>query len=303
MSPVRVGVLISVALVFAVTLALIARSLASGHERPAPVAVAPPKPMVRVLVAARDLAPGDRLALTDFSWQPWPREALNPNFIADGPIAAPAAAQASTSVKIETAAVNAAVNKTHEMLLANDGGPAAHLVDGIVREAILQGEPILAAKVVHAGQSGVMAVELSPGMRAVSLPVTAESAAGGFVLPGDHVDVMESRQIDASSSGGRRFVSGTVLKNVKVLAIDQNTGHGAKSAAVIGATATLEVTPAQAELVVLSKVQGTLSLTLRSYADIAGSAISGSVGDDDEKGGDVVKVFRNGKPDEVAVAR
>jgi pilus assembly protein CpaB len=309
MSPVRIGVLVSVALVFAIGLALLARGMASGHNRPVvqQVAAPPPKPTMRVLVAARDLAPGDRLTLADFAWQPWPEDNINVAFIVDVTAPKPQAISgaATTTTKIEAAAINVAQNKAHDIMVASDGGPAARFVDAVVRDQILKGEPILEAKVVHAGSSGIMAVQLTPGLRAISVPLSAESAAGGFILPGDHVDVVQSRQID-SPGGGKRYISGTVLKNVKVLAIDQNTGRVQKSAAVVGATATLELTPEQSELIVLAKTEGQLTLILRSYADYAGSTVLGRGARSHEDGPPVptvVKVFRGSNQTDMAVAR
>jgi pilus assembly protein CpaB len=140
-------------------------------------------------------------------------------------------------------------------------------------------------------------------MRAMSVPLTAESAAGGFILPGDHVDVVQSRQTALGQGGEKHFTSETVLRNVKVLAIDQNAGKSTKLAQV-GATATLEVSPEQAEVVALAKAQGELTLILRSYADIGGSTTVGVTKEKaPEDASDVVKVFRDGKPQDVQVAR
>jgi pilus assembly protein CpaB len=211
--------------------------------------------------------------------------------------------KAPTTVKISTAALNAAVDKAHDVLISTDGGPAAKLVDSIVREPMLKGEPILEAKVVRAGASGVLAVELTPGMRAMSVPLSAESAAGGFVLPGDHVDLVQSRQVDSAVPGQKRFVTMTILKNVKVLAIDQNTSRNQKSAALVGATATLEISPAEAELVSQAKAQGEVSLVLRSYADIGGPTVAGARKDEVKVASPMVRVFRSSKPDEIAVTR
>jgi pilus assembly protein CpaB len=297
------GVLISVALVAAIGLTLIARSIAGNRPAAAPVAAAAPeKPMVRVLVAKHDLATGDRISSDDFNWQPWPADGLNAAYITDGAASAGASLKAPAAVKIETAAVNAASDKAREIM--NSNVAAAKMVDAIVREPILAGEPIIEAKVVHAGTGGVMAVSLDPGMRAMAVPLSAESAAGGFILPGDHVDVVQSRQVDAPGSG-KAFAAGTILRNVKVLAIDQNAGHAQKAPAVVGATATLAVSPAQAELLVMSKSQGELTLILRSYADIGGDA---SVGPGPRVRGNeaaptIVKVFRNGTPSDVTVGQ
>jgi pilus assembly protein CpaB len=159
-------------------------------------------------------------------------------------------------------------------------------------------------KVVHAGGGGVLAVTLDPGMRAMAVPLSAESAAGGFILPGDHVDVVQSRQMDGPN-GAKKYAAGSVLRNVKVLAIDQNTGKQ-KTPSVVGATATLEVTPDEAELLALSKAQGELTLTLRSYADTAGASSAGSgprLAQQVTVAPTVVQVFRNGAPSMVAVSQ
>jgi pilus assembly protein CpaB len=127
-------------------------------------------------------------------------------------------------------------------------------------------------------------------------PLSPESSAGGFVLPGDHVDVIQTRKLE-----GNQVMSATVLKNVKVLAIDQNTSQPAKTGAALGATATLEVAPDQAEVLIRARAQGDLYLILRSYADTSGPAVLGG-----RSGGgnaDVVKVYRNASATEVRVAR
>ena len=309
MSPVRMGVLVSVSLTAAIGFALVARTIASGHEhKPAVTVIAAPpeKPMVRVLVAKHDLNPGDKITAADFDWQPWPSDgAINPLFITDGPVTPDAPSKAPAAVKIETAAVNVAADKTHAIMISGSGGPGAKMVDAIVRETILKGEPIIEAKVVHAGAGGMLAVELDPGMRAMAVPLSAESAAGGFILPGDHVDVVQSRQVDGPG-GAKKYASGSVLQNVKVLAIDQNTAHAQKGSAVIGATATLEVTPSEAELLALSKSQGELTLILRSYADTAGGAVAGNgprLAQQVSVGPAVVKVYRNGQASDVAVGQ
>lgn len=300
MTPVRMTIL-GVALVAGVgSVALLARSMASSQDRARPVIVAAaapaPAPTVRVLVAKRDLEVGDRIAPEDMSWQPWPAASLNPAFITDGPVKpapAPTNGIAAAGRLAQTAAAT----------LANPAeGAGAQMVGAIVRDKILSGEPLIQAKVVHAGQAGVMAVTLDPGTRAMALPLSAESAAGGFILPGDHVDVVLSRQVDSVNGGPRTFATSTVMKNVKVLAVDQNTG-AQKSTAVVGATATVEVTPAQAELLVLAKAQGSLTLVLRSYADAAGSAQAGDIDSHTGQADLVVKVFRNGAPTPVTVSR
>ena len=302
MNPVRIAVVILAALIGSAGLALFARTMASPPKHTI-VTVAPAvvqAPMTRVLVAAHDLQPGDRLTSGDFTWQDWPKTALNPMFVTDGPGSAPVKAPITDKV------VAAATTKARDTLSGGAAGAAADYVGAIVRVQMLKGEPLIAAKVVKGTDAGVLAVSLDPGMRAMAVPLSAESAAGGFILPGDHVDVVQSRKVD-EPGGQQKFASGAVLRNVKVLAVDQQTARGAaKVAAQVGATATLEVTPEQAELLALSKSQGELTLILRSYADIGGPSSAGSgprAVQTATVAPTVVKVFRNGTPADVMVAR
>jgi pilus assembly protein CpaB len=143
-----------------------------------------------------------------------------------------------------------------------------------------------------------MAVTLDAGMRAMAVPLSAESAVGGFILPGDHVDIVMSRQLDASAGSGggapggsKQVVARVVLNNVRVLAIDQNNAGPDKGIAQVGATATVEVSPEQAEQLVVAKGVGQLTLVLRSYADAAGPATSGGGAGGSNGNGDVVRIF------------
>ena len=152
--------------------------------------------------------------------------------------------------------------------LFGEGGPMEALTGAVVREALMKGDPVTERKLVRAGDSGVMAVVLTPGMRAMSIPVSVESAAGGFILPGDRVDVVLSRQIQVGTE--QEFRSETVMRNVKILAIDQTTKPEDGAQTVVGATATLEVGADDAEALALADAQGDLALVLRSYADVDG---------------------------------
>ncbi|MHB8285604.1 MAG: Flp pilus assembly protein CpaB [Caulobacteraceae bacterium] len=281
--------------------ALLARS--GAHSHPIVVAAAappPPAPTTRVLTAKHDLAVGDTIGEADIQWQSWPISALNPVYITDGPvkpIATPVTGMAAAADKIANAA--------HNTMTAPSSGAGASVIGAIVRQPILTGEPIIAAKVVHAGGAGIMAVTLDSGMRAMALPLSAESAAGGFILPGDHVDVVLTRQEDSGPNGSSNkiFTANTVLNNVKVLAIDQNTGVQ-KGASVIGATGTVEVTEKQAETLLLAKSSGTLTFVLRSYADAQGPATPGDMrAHANTADANIVHVFRNGVSTPVMVTR
>lgn len=281
MKPARIAV-IAVAAVSAIGLALVVRAMMGGEPTAtATASVADARPMAKVLVAARDLQPGQRLTDADLAWKDWAVEDVNPVFITDGSVPIPqaeAAAEAraeAAEAEAEDAGVEAARRVAEAAESLATGGAKADFIGSVVREPILAGEPIVARKIVRAGDSGYMAAYLQPGMRAMAVSVSVETAAGGFILPGDRVDVLLTREVDLGNVGTpesarSRFASSTVMQNVKVLAIDQSTRADENEQAVVGATATLELGPRDAEALALAKSEGELSLVLRSYADTAG---------------------------------
>ena len=313
MKPARIAV-ICIAAVAAIGLALVVRAMGSSSGEPAAVAAAaaPARPMAKVLVAARDLAPGQRLTDADLEWKDWPADEVNPAFITDGSVPVPqaepaegeeaAAAPAEDEAKPEGAV--ARVTRAAEALTS--GGAKSEYFGSVVREPILAGEPIVGRKIVRAGDSGYMAAYLEPGMRAMAIAVSTETAAGGFILPGDRVDVIVTVELEGGSDdepNRAKFASRLVLQNVKVLAIDQSTRAEDDQQAVVGATATLEIAPTDTETLALAKAAGTLSLTLRSYADTAGP--SGRVGSPARtpvaSRPATVRIFRGGEPEVVSV--
>lgn len=302
MKPARI-IVICIAAVSAIGLALVVRAMGSPSGEPTAVATAAPveaKPMAKVLVAARDLEPGTRLADADLEWKEWPVDQVIPAFITDGtvpvtPVAAPAEAKAGGAVASVTRAATEAVT----------GGAKADYFGSVVREPISAGEPITARKIVRAGDSGYMAAYLEPGMRAMAIRVTVETAAGGFILPGDRVDVLLTRETNLSNMGAQegdrsKFSSSTVMRNIKVLAIDQTTRAGDDEQAVVGATATLEVGPLDAEALALAKSEGELSLVLRSYADTGGPSGRVAAG---PRQSSAVRVYRGEAAPEVVVVQ
>ena len=312
MKPARIAV-ICVAAAAAIGLAFVVRAMGSSGK-PVAVATAAPaeavRPMARVLVAARDLQPGKRLEDGDMAWKDWPVDEVNPAFITDGttPIPAPPTADEAKAAAGTLEGAPAAAAKSGNAIAAvaraaNDaatGGAKADYVGSVVREPILAGEPIVGRKIVRAGDSGYLAAYLEPGMRAMAIRVTVETAAGGFILPGDRVDVLMTKAAATAgidNSQGSKFTSSTVMRNIKVLAIDQTTRAGDDEQSVVGATATLEVGPADAEALALSKSEGELSLVLRSYADTAGP--SGRVQAPRQSA--AIRVFRGGAPEVIVV--
>ena len=304
MKPARI-IVICVAAVAAIGLALVVRAMGSPSKTPTAVAAAaavPARPMAKVLVAAKDLQPGQRLAEGDLDWKDWPADEVNPAFITDGSVPLPAA-EADTVAKPADKPEGAVASVTRAANALATGGAKADYIGSVVREPILAGEPIVGRKIVRAGDSGYMAAYLEPGMRAMAIRVTVETAAGGFILPGDRVDVLLTRETNLSNVGTQegdrsKFASSTVMQNVKVLAIDQSTRAGDDEQAVVGATATLEVGPRDAEALALAKSEGELSLVLRSYADTGGP--SGRVAPVARQS-TAVRVYRGGAPEVVVV--
>ena len=302
MKPAKIAV-IAVAAVAAIGLALVVRAMGSGGE-PTAVATAAPvetRPMAQVLIAAKDLTPGQRLTEADMAWKEWAVDEVNPAFITDGSVPIPTAAEPAPEA--ETPKPEGAVaTVTRAATNLATGGAKADYIGSVVREPILAGEPIIARKIVRAGDSGYMAAYLEPGMRAMSIAIGVETSAGGFILPGDRVDVVLTREMNnTSTEGGRnKFDSATVLQNLKVLASDQATRLGDDAQTVVGATATLEVAPRDAEALALAVAEGELSLSLRSYADTGGPS-GRTAAPARQSQSSAVRVYRGGAPEVVVV--
>lgn len=284
MGAVRIAI-IALAALAAILLAFMVRGMIVPKKQvpvAAAVAAPPPKPMAQVLVAKRDLPIGARLSSADLTWQAWPMDALNPTFVTDG--AAPAAAPEGAQ-KVAKQAAQATQN------LVMTQGPMQAFEGAIVKEALTKGEPVTSRKVLRAGDSNFMAVVLLPGMRAMSIPINAETAAGGFILPGDRVDVLQSR----AAPEGHGFVSETLMRNLRVLAIDQKPEPDKDARAMVGAVAVLEVPAADALVLSRGKAQGEMQLVLRSYADLGGGAGRGVA----QRGVNGMKIYRGGQVTEV----
>jgi pilus assembly protein CpaB len=289
MTPARIMILV-VALVAAVGLAFVVHNMFAAPKAPPPTAVAAAPPVLtRVLVAKTDLAVGDRLSDQNMSWQGWPTATLNVAYITDG-----------ESMAAPKAPVDSVLQKASKTVsdMATGGGPKMQAMIGdVVREPIFAGEPITAKKVVRSGDTSYMAVRLPQGMRAMALPLSLESGAGGFISPGDRVDIM-STHADQSKTGAGGMITETVLSNALVLAIDQKTDAPKTGANVTGTTITLEVPDINASAVAKARTQGGLTLALRSYADIGGR--TGGPTSDDAHG---IRIFKGGSAPEVVTAQ
>src|SRR5688572_26566914 len=213
--------------------------MSGGDPPPAPRIVEAPPTMktVEVLVAGVDIPMGQTLKAGDLRWLAWPADS----------------------------APNAVIKRT-EFPNGLD-----ETTGSIARSNFFGGEPIRREKLIKADGSGFMSAILPAGMRAVAISIDTRGAtsAGGFILPNDRVDVIRTyRDEEASRSGGVDVhTSEIILPNVRVLAIGQNVQERNGEKVVTGETATLELTPAQAELITLAQKTGQLSLALRSLAD------------------------------------
>lgn len=181
--------------------------------------------------------------------------------------------------------------------VTEEGQPDAitRFAGAVARASMAQGEPVTGRKLVQAGDAGFMAAVIAPGMRAVAVPTSARAGAGGFILPNDRVDVIVTEDMRD------RMSSRTLVENVRVLAIDQSYSEE-EDGAVVGTTATLELTPRQAEQVALAVASGDIALALRSLAD-ADAAPQEVIEDEpvSESGPQTVRVFRYGQEQRVAL--
>jgi len=154
-----------------------------------------------------------------------------------------------------------------------DAGGA--MVGAVIIAPVMAGQPVRRGALLAPGQDGFLAAVLRPGFRAVSLAVDAVSGAAGLILPGDRVDLLLTQQLDAeavaSTDPGRRWASETILRNVRVIAVDQKLGSDLAARTAEGApavsiarTITLEVPPEGAETIAVARNLGAISLTLRS---------------------------------------
>jgi pilus assembly protein CpaB len=212
---------------------------------PAPVAEAPPKiDVAQVLVAAQDLTMGTVVGDGATSWQTWPKAAVS-----------------------------------ELMITRSDKADALDEIKGsMARIDFLRGEPIRRDKLAKPGSGGFMSVDLPSGKRAVAIKIdnNGDTSAGGFILPGDRVDVVRLIRDDAATKarGVEVIRAETILANVRVLAIGQNVEEQNGKKVITGANATLELDPNQVDLIVVSEhiTNSNLHLALRSLADSEGSA-------------------------------
>jgi pilus assembly protein CpaB len=207
----------------------------ASREVAAPAPVAETRPSKMVLVAKTDLPAGQFVRPENLRWEAWPENGIAESYVVEGK------------------------------------GKLDDYVGAVVRSGLTVGEPIADGRVVRPGDRGFMAAVLTPGYRAVTVPVTPSSGIAGFLFPGDHVDLLLTVTLapaagkDGQKDGVERRGSETVLTDLRILAVDQRADDQ-KHEVVVAKTATLEVTPKPAEIVAVVSEMGKLSLSLRSLA-------------------------------------
>jgi len=227
------------ALVIAVITAVMAKNMfaGAGAQQAAAAQVVPAGP--KVLVARKPLPVGTIVDAESLTYQPWPKELVQSAYY-------------------------------------TEGGPdsdVSKLIGTVVRNAVTAGQPLTRGSLVGPNDRGFLAAALGPGMRAVTVPVDDETGGvGGFVFPGDRVDLVLTQEIEGGGDGPPLKVSETIVRNVRVLAtdqrIDQKNADG-KTEVLKAQTVTMEATPRIAEKIAVAQSMGTLSLSLRSIADSA----------------------------------
>ncbi len=256
-----------VVLAIAAGAGLTALYLASGSDNSAPPAPVAQLPTVDILIAKSDIGLGQTVKPEDLQWQTWP------------------AATASNSF----------------MRRDNKADAIKDVAGAIARAPFIAGEPIRDAKLVKADGSGFMAAILPTGMRAISTEISPETGAGGFILPNDRVDVLLSKREKSPRDGAPDTVeSEVILANIRVLAIDQAPKEKDGANALVGKTVTLELKPEQTETLARARQAGTLSLALRSIADV--NAVETKT-DDSNKRGETVNVIRYGVANQATILK
>ena len=242
---------IAVALIAGLIALILARSLGSNSEQQAeaPDQENPQLALVEVLTATEIIPLGTSLTANHFTWAQWPAESAVDGYI----------------------------------VRSEQPDATSELVGAVARGSFLKGEPIKQGNLAIAGK-GFMSAILPKGHRAVATRISAETSAGGFILPKDRVDVILTEE------GKKGYASETILSNVRVLAIDQTVEEKDGEKVVVGETATLELLPHQSEVLVTAQQQGTLSLVLRSLEDSKGDEETQEI----EQVGSTVVMVRSG---------
>jgi pilus assembly protein CpaB len=229
-------VLLIGALLVAVVTAFTAKNMFTGAGAPAASAKANVPAGPEVLVATRSLPVGTIIDAEALRFQRWPEGLVQPAYYIKG----------------------------------KPGVNPSELIGTVVRNEITAGQPITTGALIKPGDRGFLAAALGPGMRAVTVAVSATSGVAGFVFPGDRVVVVLTQEVTGGGDGAPLRASETIIRNVRVLATDQRMDAKDENGKVVVqrvSTVTLEATPKIAEKIAVAQTIGQLSLSLRSIAD------------------------------------
>lgn len=214
------------ALVLAIGVAFLTRIFLTKQESTGQEVALKTEKVTKVLVASKDLFPGDKIKAGDLVWLEWPKANLAPTYITE------------EQAKIED------------------------FLGAIVRFPLNKSNPVVKEELVRKGEKGILAAVLSPGKRAVSIDVTASATDSGLIFPGDYVDVIVS--MTTTENNTQVGKSKTILRNIKVLAFDASLAPPEENPKTPPRVATLEMTENQAEILMAGAKEGTLSLSLQS---------------------------------------
>ena len=225
------------ALIIAIVTAVMAKNMFSGASAPTAIARQSVPAGPEVLVASRPLPVGTIVDAESFRFQPWPEGLVQDAYYIRG--------------------------------RGTDADPRS-LIGTVVRTEVSAGQPVTRGAVIRPGERGFLAAALGPGMRAVTVGVSATSGVAGFIFPGDRVDLVLTQEVTGGGDGPPLRVSETIIRNIRVLAVDQRMTvrdeHG-NQVARNTSTVTFEATPKIAEKIAVAQTIGQLSLSLRSLAD------------------------------------
>jgi len=233
----NVLIVLAGSLLTAIIVGLIAQSALKSD--PAPVAASSIE-MTEILVTSKMIPAGKRVEKTDLKWQEWPEDAIFPG----------------------------AMRKDLE-----EGNTDA-LIGLRAKRNFDAGEPFLSSGVISTESSNVLTAKLGKNNRAMAINVSAESMVGGFLVPGDFVDVIMTYKVKTDANANqdvrntvKSLASETVLQNIKVLAVDQLAEAVSEDKGKVGRTITLEVSASQQQSLALAGTLGELHLALRGAGD------------------------------------
>lgn len=198
----------------------------------------------------------------------------------------------------EGATIDRATVTTNEWPVPTIPAGAFSSVDSVTgrvtRVPIFKGEPIVPGRLAPTGTGPGLEVKITPGKRAMALRINDVAGISGFIQPNSRVDVMVT--IANSASATHQQVAKLFMENMRVLSVGTEVHRGADGKPINATTATLEVTPDEAERLAVAGSQGSIQLVLRGYGDPDSIKTRGATSND------VLSQMRGALPETVRVA-